>query len=69
MTGLNDIRKFRLLAILTTTLIVLILSYNILQEYFMPEIEGYLERRIYYEKVISKKGLSMHKGMYWKEKE
>ncbi|MEK6581291.1 MAG: hypothetical protein AABZ25_02775 [Nitrospirota bacterium] len=62
-------RKFRLLAILTTILIVLILSYNILQEYFMPEIEGYLERRVYYEKVISKKGLSMHKGMYWKEKE
>lgn len=69
MIGLNDIRKFRLLAILTTIFIVLILSYNILQEYFMPEIEGYLERRIYYEKVISKKGLSMHKGMYWKEKE
>jgi len=69
MTGLNDIRKFRLLAILTTTLIVLILSYNVISEYFMPEIEGYLERRIYYEKVISKKGLSMHKGMYWKEKE
>ena len=69
MTGLNDIKKFRLLAILTTTLIVFILSYNVISEYFMPEIEGYLERRIYYEKVISKKGLSMHKGMYWKEKE
>lgn len=69
MTDLNDIRKFRLLAILTTTLIVLILSYNVLQEYFMPEIEGYLERRIYYEKAISKKGLSLYKGMCWKEKE
>jgi len=57
MTGLNDIRKFRLLAILTTVLTILILSYNILQKYFMPEIEGYLERRIYYEKAISKKGL------------
>ncbi len=68
MTGLNDIRKFRLLAILTTIFIVLILSYNILQEYFMPEIEGYLERRIYYGKAISKKGLSLYKGMYWKEK-
>ena len=69
MTGLNDIKKFRLLAILTTTLIVFILSCNVISEYFMPEIEGYLERRIYYEKVISKKGLSLHRGMYWKEKE
>lgn len=66
---MTDKKKFKILAILATLLTVLILSYNVLSEYFMPEIEGYLERRIYYEKVISKKGLSMHKGMYWKEKE
>ncbi|MFA4828477.1 MAG: hypothetical protein WC855_11865 [Thermodesulfovibrionales bacterium] len=66
---MTDKKKFKILATLATVLTVLILSYNVLSEYFMPEIEGYLERRIYYEKVISKKGLSMHKGMYWKEKE
>ena len=66
---MTDIRKFRLLAILTTILVVLILSYNIFQEYFMSGIGGYIQRRIYYERTISKKGLSLHKGMYWKEKE
>jgi len=69
---MTDIKKFKILILITTVLTILILSYNVLQEYFMPEIEGYLqsrERQIYYERVISKKGLSMHKGMYWKEKE
>lgn len=66
---MNDTKKFKIALLITTVLTVLILSYNVLSEYFMPEIEGYLERRIYYEKVISQKGLSMHKGMYWKEKE
>lgn len=65
----KDVKKFKLLLLLTTILIVLILSYNVLSEYFIPEIKGYLERRFYYERVISKKGLSLHKGMYWKEKE
>ncbi len=66
---MTDAKKFKILVLLTTVLTILILSYNILSEYFMPEIEGYLERRFYYESVISKKGLSLHKGMYWKEKE
>ena len=62
-------KKFRILIVLTTTLVVLILSYNIFQEFFMSEIVAHFQRRIYYESVISKKGLSLHKGMYWKEKE
>ena len=69
---MTDAKKFKILIFITTVLTFLILSYNVLQEYFIPEIEGYLEgrqRQIYYEKVISEKGLSLHKGMYWKEKE
>ena len=62
-------RKFRILIVLTTTLVVFMLLYNIFQEYFMTEIGEYLQRRIYYQSVIAKKGLSLHKGMYWKEKE
>ncbi len=65
----DDSKKFRLLALLVTALTILTLSYNVLSGYFMPEIEGYIKRRIYYESVISKKGLSLHKGMYWKEEE
>lgn len=66
---MTDIKKFRILAILTTVLVALILSYNILQESLVTQLEGYIERRLYYERVISKKGLSLQKGMYWKEKE
>lgn len=64
-----DTKKFKILILLTAVLTILILSYNVLSEYLMPEIEGYMQRRFYYEGVISKKGLSLHKGMYWKEKE
>ena len=66
---MNDTKKFRLTIFTTILLVFLILSYNIFGEYFMEEVGGYLQRRIYYERVISKKGLSLHKGMYWKEKE
>ena len=54
--------------LLMTTLTVLTISYNVLQKYVMPDIEGYWQRKLYYERVISKKGLTLQKGMYWKEK-
>ncbi len=69
MTGT---KKLKLLLLLTTVLTALILSYNVLEEHFIPQFESYLQRRgyqRYYEKSISKKGLSLYKGMYWKEKE
>jgi hypothetical protein len=52
----------------SAALVCLVLLHPILRERVMPDIEGYLERKAYYEKVISKKGLSFHKGLYWKEK-
>ncbi len=66
---MTDSKKFRILVILITLLSVFILLYNILQDSLFQDIEGYIERRMYYERVISKKGLSLHKGMYWREKE
>ncbi len=67
--GMSETKKFDILIRLVTALVVLILSYNILQEHIMTGVGDYVKRRIYYERVISKKGLSLHKGMYWKEKE
>ncbi len=64
---MQDNKKFRIVTILSTLLIVCILSYNILQEYFMTEIGGYLKRRIYYETVISKKGLKLHDARHWRK--
>jgi hypothetical protein len=66
---MKDEKKFRMLIIISTLLIVFILSHNIFQEYFMTEIGGYLKRRIYYENVISKKGLTLHKAKYWRKME
>jgi hypothetical protein len=66
---MKDERKLKLLLLTSVTLTISILAYSILQEYVMPDIEGYLQRKNYYERTISKKGLSLHKGMYWKEKE
>lgn len=65
---MTDTKKSKLLMLLMTTLTVLTISYNVLQEYVMPDINGYWQRRLYYERVISKKGLPLHKGMYWEEK-
>jgi hypothetical protein len=64
---MTDLRKSKILVFASTALVVLILVYNMAQEFVVPEIEGYIQRRIYYEKVILKKDLSEHKGMYWKE--
>ncbi len=69
---MTDTGKFRILILTATVLAALVLFFNVFQEYFMPQVESYLQRRgyqRYYEKSISKKGLSLHKGVYWKEKE
>jgi hypothetical protein len=63
---MNDTIKFRILMALTAILAFSVLAFNILQEYWLPDMEGYLQRRLYYERVISKKGTSLHKGMHWK---
>jgi hypothetical protein len=64
---MRDERKFRFAVFSAALLCVLAIAYNIVSEYFLPDIEGYMKRRLYYERVISKKGLSMHRAMYWRE--
>ncbi len=66
---MTDTTRFRILTASSTALVVLICVYAVLQEYIMPDMEGYLQRKSYYERVIQKKGLSLQKGLYWKEKE
>jgi hypothetical protein len=66
---MTDSSKFRALIILTTVLCVTVLLFNILQEVYFQDVEGYIKRRLYYERVISKKGLDLHKAMHWKEKD
>ena len=66
---MKDEKKFRVLAILSTGLIICMLSYNVFQDYIMTEVGGHLKRRLYYEKVILKKGLTLHKAKYWRKME
>lgn len=65
---MTDGKKFKLLIAASVSLVLLILSYAIFAESLLPDLEGYIQRRVHYERGISQKGLNLHKGMYWKEK-
>jgi hypothetical protein len=62
---MRDESKFRFAVVLATLLCTLAVAYNVAQEYFIPDLEAYVKRRLYYEQVISKKGLSLHRAEYW----
>ncbi len=64
---MTESNKFKTLLYGTLALVVLVLSYNLFQEQVLPDLAAYVQRRLHYERVISKKGLSLHQGMYWKE--
>lgn len=65
--SMRDERKFKLLAVFASFLCVLAVAYNVAEELILPDIQNYLQRKIYYESVISKKGLSMHNALYWRQ--
>lgn len=65
----DDRKKFIWLAGSLTVLVLLVLTMNLLQETFLAGAGEYVKRRLYYEQAISRKGLSLHEGKYWKEKE
>lgn len=63
---MSDEGRFKLAASFAALLCVFALAYNIAAEYLLPGIESYIERKLYYERVISKKNLSLHRGEYWR---
>ncbi len=66
---MNDRKKFKALLAASLVLTCLVLLSALAQDSWLDDMEGYVRRRVYYERVIENKGLSLHKGMYWKEKE
>ena len=64
---MKDERKFRLTVFIASALCALSIAYNVASEYVLPDIEGYFQRKLYYERVISQKGLSLHRADYWRE--
>ncbi len=65
----DDTKKFTWLAGALTGLVLLALTANVLQDTVLAGAGEYVKRRLYYERVISQKGLSLHEGTFWKEKE
>jgi hypothetical protein len=64
---MKDSTKFTTALIASAALVCLSVAYSILGDSALPDLEGRLQRKAYYERVISKKGLGLHKAMHWKE--
>ena len=64
---MRDEKKFKLLTAVSLAVCVLAVLYNVASEYIIPDMESYIQRKLYYERVISKKGLSLHRAQYWRE--
>ena len=64
---MDDSKKLKLLVWTTGVLCALTMAVNIAGEYFLPDMKGYIDRRVYFERVISGKGLSMHNAVYWEK--
>lgn len=63
---MKDKKKFLLFIVASILLISSAIIFNILGD-SSSDITSYLERRFYYERVISKKGLSLHRALYWRQ--
>lgn len=68
MNGTED-RSFRLLMVLTIVLVGLTVLSPALKDSVLSGLGSFLERRYYYERVISKRDLSLHRAMHWRQKE
>jgi len=63
----TDKKKFTLLAIAATVLVVLVLSSNAFLDEYLVARGDESQRRSHYENVLQKKGLKLHEGRYWKK--
>ena len=65
---MTDQRKFSLAMIAGVVLVATVLASNTVLEPLLAGLGERMKRRSHYEDVISKKGLSLHRGVFWKEK-
>ena len=66
---MTDQNKFTLLSGSAAILVLLVLSSNAFLDDYLAGLGDRARRRLHYENTIQKKGLGLHKGLYWKEKE
>ena len=67
--AMTDSRKLSLLAIAAACLAVLSVAFSTVLEPLASGLGETARRRERYERAVSEKGLTLHEGMYWKEKE
>ena len=67
MTPMSDRRKLTLITALALLLAVLVIAENLGLGTYLAGIGGQKQRRDHYERVLMKKGLSLHEGEYWKK--
>ena len=66
---MTDQNKFTLLSGSAAVLVLLVLSSNAFLDDYLAGLGERARRRLHYENTIQKKGLGLHQGLYWKEKE
>ncbi len=66
---MDDNKKLTIAVLLSFCLLLSTVLYNVFQDYLQAQLFNYIQRRIYYEKVISKKDLSRHRARYWRRLE
>ncbi|MEK6742076.1 MAG: hypothetical protein AABZ15_00535 [Nitrospirota bacterium] len=66
---MTDQNKSTLLLSGASVLVLLVLSSNVFLDDYLAGLGERARRRMHYENTIQKRGLDLHKGMYWKEKE
>ena len=66
---MTDQRKFNVAMIAGVVLIAMVLASNTVLEPLLAGLGERMKRRSHYEEVISQKGLSLHRGVFWKEKQ
>jgi len=66
---MTDQNKFTALLGSACVLVLLVLSANAFLDTYLTRMGERIRRQSHYEKAIQKKGLDLHKGMYWKGKE
>ena len=66
---MTDQRKFNVAMIAGVVLVATVLASNTVLEPLLAGLGERMKRRSHYEEVISQKGLSLHRGVFWKEKQ
>lgn len=64
---MKDAVKCRVLTVCMAVLCVLAVAYAAVEEFVLPDVQQYLQRKLYYEQTLKDKGLSMEPARHWRK--